>query len=160
MVRKLSILLMALVFSSIVMADAGDKTVLLMGKHLSETAPPKITIKALEANFTLHTVETYNPWEKRTEVYTGIWVSDLIKTYGQGTTSLKLTAIDDYQVTLNNEEWQNLRILLATKVNGQYIDVKNKGPMRVVFPDYDAANKHYELSLPKWLWMIKRLEFN
>ncbi len=160
MVRKIAILLMTLVFSSIAIADAGDKTVMLSGKQLSEKEPNKISIKALEADFTLQTVEIYNPWEKRKEIYTGIWVTDLIKKYGQGAHSLTLTAIDNYQVTLKDEDWQNLRILLATKVNGQYIDVKNKGPMRVVFPDYNAADKRYELSLPKWLWMIKQLEFN
>lgn len=160
MFRKFGIVFFALVFSSLAIADAGDKTVMLAGKQLNEKASSKISIKALETNFTLHTIEVYNPWEKRREVYSGIWVSELIKQYGPSAKSLTLTAIDSYQTTLNDEEWQSFRIMLVTKVNGQYIDVKNKGPMRIVFADYDAADNRYELSLPKWMWMIKQLSFD
>jgi hypothetical protein len=133
---------------------------MLSGKQLSEKQLNKISMKGLEADFKLQTFDVYNPWEKRKDSYSGVLLNELVSKYAPNSQSLVVTAIDDYQVTITVEDGQNMRILLATKVNDRYIDVKNKGPMRIVFPDYDVADKRYELSLPKWMWMIKRLEFN
>lgn len=140
--------------------DAGDKKIRLSG-NLQEQVPNRLSVKEIEQRAPLTQATLYNPWEKRTETYKGVLLTDFIHAFGRpGIRSLVLKAIDDYEATFTQADWENFRIILVTQVNGHYISVREKGPMRVVFPDYDTREKAYELNLPKWLWMINRIELN
>lgn len=149
----ISILIMPLTYAS-----DGDRKVRFIG-GLTEDSFKRISVRDLESHFKLHTVEVYNPWDKKTATYTGILISDLITKVGlPDIQEITIKAIDDYQIQITKNTWQEYRILLVTQENGQYIPVKNKGPLRIVFPDYDASQKEYELNLPLWMWMINRIE--
>lgn len=140
--------------------SAGDKKVRLTGIALKQDAPKRLSVKQLETYFQLHAFDVYNPWEKRSDQYKGIWMHDFVHKFGQGDLKgLNIRAIDDYQISLTPQDWQNFRILIATQVNGNYIPVKSKGPMRLVFPDYNEDDKAYELNLSQWMWMINKIEF-
>jgi len=161
--HKLSAVLIAfislLLFSNLSYADAGDRKVRLSG-NLQDNVDKKQSVKKLEQQFTLYTKKFYNPWEKASATYSGILLDEFVKKFGQADTNkITFKAIDDYQVDIPKNIWQSYKILLVTKVNGEYLDIKNKGPMRIVFPDYDASKKEYEVNLPLWLWMITQIEF-
>ena len=70
-----------------------------------------------------------------------------------------MKALDDYEITFTKKLVGDERILLVYKVNGEYISIRDKGPLRVVFVDYDASKKEYQQNLQMWLWMIKEVEF-
>lgn len=158
-VSALWLLILSFLLPVSVWADAGERKVRFAG-NLSEDASQRISVKALESKFSLHTAKIYNPWDKKTAEYTGIWLSDLVARQAKPNTQLvRFKAIDDYQVEINRDTWQAFRILVVTQEEGRHLPVSNKGPMRLVFPDYDAANKEYELNLPLWMWMITKIEF-
>lgn len=137
----------------------GDKRVKISGK-INATAPKYITPKSIEKDFETQNFELYNPWEKKRESYHGVLLDQLAKKYGtEDVKELKFVAIDDYNVDFKKELYEKERILLVYKVNGEYLSIRKKGPMKIVFVDYDASKKRYELNLPKWLWMIKYIEF-
>lgn len=72
---------------------------------------------------------------------------------------MRLRAIDDYKIDLTKEEWLRWDILLATQTDGLYMDIKEKGPARIVFP-YDTAKDIDPLIYnPKWIWQVKSIEF-
>lgn len=147
------------VFTSTVFADAGDKKIKLLG-NTNDAAPQYITPKVLAKTFKSIKVDLYNPWEKREDKYEGVLLSELAKKYGKNTNSLKLIALDDYTIEFLKDEYENERIMIAFKVNDEYISVRKKGPMRIVYLDYDPSKKRYENNLYKWMWMIKKIEFN
>ncbi len=153
-----SFLVLVLVSTAAFSAN-GERKIRFAGK-LSAEVDQRISVKDLESQFTLQTVKLYNPWEKKSAEYTGIWLKDLLAQKAQsGVTSISFKAIDDYRVKIDQATWQKYRILLVTRENGDYIGVRDKGPMRIVFPDYDASKKEYELNLPLWMWMISKIEF-
>ncbi|MHA7774392.1 molybdopterin-dependent oxidoreductase [Roseibium sp. M-1] len=113
-----------------------------------------ITVGDIEALGT-ETVHAFNPYEKLNEDFTGVWMKDFVAHFGPAdASSLTIRAIDDYQITFKKEEWLGTRILLVTRVNGDYIDFDQKGPVRVIYPDYDESLASYQVNLPKWIWMI------
>lgn len=140
-------------------ADAGDKMISLSGALL-EQIPKRMSVRQIEQLAPLAEVTMYDPWDKRTERYQGILMNEFVRKLGQpGIKELLLSAIDEYQVTFHENEWQQFRIMIVTRVNGEYLSVREKGPMKIIFPDYEMSNKSYELNRPKWLWMINRIEF-
>lgn len=145
---------------STVSADDGDRKILLSGQGLNGLEHQRLSIKELESHFQLYQTKIYNPWEKQSAVYRGIWLNDLVvKLASADVTEINFKAIDDYQISISKQEWQDFRILLVTQENGHYIPVANKGPLRIIYPDYDADKKEYEMNLYKWMWMINKIEF-
>ena len=137
----------------------GDKMIRLSGL-LQENAPKHLTVKKLEADFTLKELRFYNPWEKSTDNYSGIFLEDLVAKYAlPETQSIHFKSIDDYETDIKKSDWTKFRILLVTRKNRQYVPVSDKGPMRIVFPDYTPNSKDFEMDLYKWIWMINRIEF-
>ncbi len=153
-------LILALFFSAKILADPGDRQITLTGSSLSQNEL-KLSIKELESKFSLFSTQLYNPWDKKNARYTGILINDLANTFSKANVvTIKFSAIDDYQVTIPKKLWQKQRILLVTKENGKHIEISNKGPMRIVFPDYDISNPEYQSNLTLWMWMINRIEFD
>lgn len=151
-------LIIILFFNFNLYANNGTTKVKLLGNTNTNT-PKYVTAEQLSKEFSIQKFHLYNPWEKQTDTYEGILFTELVKKYGNKTKELKFIALDDYTITFAKELYENERILLAFKVNGKYLSIKEKGPMRVVFVDYDPNQKKYELNLEKWLWMIKKIEF-
>lgn len=153
-------------FTAVTHAHNGERKINLAGnlnaaKTNLNTPTQAISIHALEQQLELHRLQVNNPWDKKTAWYQGVWLESLVDRFAKpNTTQVSLTAIDDYQVTISKAQWQKFRILVVTQENDQYLSVANKGPLRIVFPDYATGNKDYELNLHLWAWMINRIEFN
>ena len=164
---KINIVLKLIVFSvlslcTMVQLQAatadGNVRIKLQGQKAGD-ADKRVSIKQIEA-IGLIEVKAYNPYEKREDVYTGVLMSEFVKHFAKpGVKEMTLSAIDDYSITFTASEWDNMRIVIATKVNGQYIGYDKKGPLRIAFPDYDTSKKIYQNILPKWMWMINKANF-
>ncbi|WP_269583727.1 hypothetical protein [Roseibium sp. Sym1] len=153
----------AIVFLGLVLGSShtshsadGSMQILVSASGRTETQR-EVSVAAIE-KAGLHEIEAFNPYEKRSDTYTGVWMQDFVAAFGTVDTSTLITrAIDDYEITFGKEEWQNLRILIATRVNGEYIDFDGKGPMRIIFPDFDENLEAHRINLPKWTWMITEI---
>lgn len=153
------IFMFVLLLSVALFGDAGDRKITLLG-NIKDDINKKLSPKQLEKDITPTKHTLYNPWEKKSDEYEGVMLNDFIKFYGKdGIKAIHLVALDDYKVTITKELMKSERILLVTKINGQYQSIKQKGPMRIVFLDFDKTNAKYEKSLPLWLWMINKIEF-
>jgi len=157
MIRQ-ALLILCFVFGAaapVFSADGG--TMILVSQTGQKSESREISVAEIELAG-LQEVHAFNPYEKRSETYSGVWMQDFVAAFGTAETSTLTTkAIDDYEITFNKEEWQDLRILIATRVDGSYIDFDRKGPMRIIFPDYDEKHQDYQTNLPKWTWMITEI---
>jgi hypothetical protein len=127
--------------------------------NLSADAPKAVTIEMVE-KLPLTTLETYNPFLKRVNSYTGVLLSDLAKAYAaEGVDNIVLTAIDGYVTNFIKDEWDRYSVLLATQVGGKHIEIKDSGPAKIVL-DYekieDGLRRTYSR---KWVWLINSIEF-
>ena len=101
-----------------------------------------------------------DPWLEATNTYTGVLMSDLSKVLGASgeATSMHITALDDYTVEISLADVEKWPILLATRTNGNYMDVENSGPTRVIFP-YDTYSDIDKVGTkPLWVWNVKSVE--
>jgi hypothetical protein len=101
-----------------------------------------------------------DPWLNAKNTYTGVLMSDFLKYIGvpSSATQVHMTALDDYQVDISIADIQKWPILLATRVNGEYMNIENNGPTRIIFP-YDSFPDIDQVSYKDlWMWNLKSME--
>jgi hypothetical protein len=103
---------------------------------------------------------TENPFDHQTYTYTGVLLRDLAEFYaGKECRSIILTAQDSYSVTFTKEEWTKWDIMLALKTNGNYMTLIESGPAKIVMPYSKSRTINETIYTPKWIWLIKKIEF-
>ncbi len=129
----------------------------LLGK-VNQEAPGSVRIAELDL-LTQTEFETFDPYLKRTVHYRGVLLRELVSRYAeQGIGRVKLLAIDDYEIEFTPEEWRQKGFLLATRMNGKPMGIRDSGPAKIVmhYNPQDDQDRHYT---PKWIWMVNRIEF-
>jgi hypothetical protein len=102
-------------------------------------------------------VRVYEPWVKKDVEFRGVWLQDLLEVAGAAAdaSTLRITALDDYQVTLTSADVRGREILLATyQGDGTQIPVDKGGPTRIIFLDGVRAGANAD----QWIWSLKAIE--
>lgn len=135
-----------------------EQRIKLQGSLL-KNAPAFITVSDLEKLLTTE-YEVHDPYLGSPVVYQGVLLREFVKAYGQPeTVFLKIRAIDDYKAEFSKDEWHQWDIMLATRMAGKQMGLREKGPVKIVMPYDTAKEMNQTLFNPKWIWQINRIEF-
>lgn len=119
----------------------------------------QITVAEIEA-LGVSTLEIDDPFEKKKCSFTGVMMEKFVTRYGStGVKSVTFKGIDGYEVTFSSSDWGSHKIMIVTRVNGNFMDYEHKGPLRIVYPNYDPKKHKSKEILPKWIWMITSVQF-
>jgi len=104
-----------------------------------------------------HTMTTQTPWDKTPTTFRGPLLRDVLAAAKASGTSLKAVALNDYKTLIPLSDAQTFDMLLASRMNGQAIPVRTKGPLFIVYP-FDAHSElrsttYYERSA----WQLRSL---
>ncbi|MCP3867044.1 MAG: hypothetical protein GY703_02920 [Gammaproteobacteria bacterium] len=142
-----------------VVSVADDSAQVRLVGEVAQGMDYRLSIQQIES-IGLIEIESYSPYDKRADRFAGVWLDQLVAHFGKPeVTRVTMRTIDDYEVEFTPSEWKNSRILMVTRVNGKHISFATKGPIRIIIPGYDPREKAHQVSLPKWIWMITRMEF-
>lgn len=100
-------------------------------------------------------LQTNDPWLESEFTYTGLPLSQLVKMVkpGDGTTTLKFVAPDDYTVEVKIADCKGTDILLAYAADGADLLPDLGGPLKLVF-----AESLSDIYPPEsWGWMIVKV---
>lgn len=101
--------------------------------------------------------ETNTPWYSGPMKFEGVLMTELMKKVGATGTKLTAVALNDYTTEIPMSDFAQYQPILAIKRNGEYMPVKDKGPLFIVYP-YD---KNPELKSQKFYsrsaWQVARL---
>jgi len=101
----------------------------------------------------------FAPYRGRKVEMKGIYLEDFIARYSsKEPVSVTLTALDDYQVSLNN--WPKKHWLLVTHEDGKPLTVRQHGPVRLVESSYEETKASNLRSFNDWIWMVTKIEAN
>lgn len=102
-------------------------------------------------------LEIFSPFRNKEITVHGVFLESLIKQYLLiNPQSIKLVAVDNYSVTMNN--WQKRHWLLVTKEDGKPITLRQHGPIRLIEVEYGDRDPANLRNFNDWIWMIKRIE--
>jgi hypothetical protein len=112
--------------------------------------------RALLGGLTQVQLSTYEPWVKRDQTFRGVWLADLLAVLGAGrATAVRITALDDYAVTLTAADLAGGGILLATSDGaGAEIPVAQGGPTRIVFRKGIRSGANAD----QWIWSLRTID--
>ncbi len=100
---------------------------------------------------------TSTAWTDGVIEFEGVLVKKLLDAVGIRGTKLRAVAINDYSVELDAAEFDTVPALLAMKMNGTDLRVRDKGPIWIVYPRDDLPAFRNEANNYKWIWQLKTI---
>lgn len=101
--------------------------------------------------------ETTTIWTEGTVSYGGVPLAEILDAVEVAGTTLRMVALNDYAVEMPIDEIGETYPVVATRMNGETMGVRDKGPYWVVFP-YDSDPKYQtETTYSRSIWQLKTL---
>ena len=100
---------------------------------------------------------TKTPWYKDPVTFSGVPMNKLLEVVGAKGTSLTVTALNDYATDIPVEDFKTHPVMLATKRDGNYMPVRDKGPLFIVY-NYDSnAELQHQRFYSRSVWQVARM---
>jgi hypothetical protein len=106
------------------------------------------------------TVVTSTPWTEGKPTFEGILMRDLLKLVGAKGETVTAIALNDYKVTIPVSDFESYPVLLAYKMNGELLKVREKGPLWIIYPRDDYKELDNKPTQGKWVWQIQEIRVN
>ncbi len=143
-------------------ADPAGKPILTVtGKiKLPNHDGPAVFDRAALEGLGMTGFETSTPWYNVPVRFDGVLMSRLLDAIGAYGDRLTAYALNDYQTDIPVEDVRRFGAILALKRDGQYMPVRDKGPLFIVYP-YDSdpelkSQRYYTRSA----WQVNRLNIS
>ena len=101
---------------------------------------------------------TSSAWTTGPTEFEGVLASAVLDAVGAEGTAVHATALNDYAVTIPIDELRRYPVLLALKMNGQYLKIMDKGPIWIVYPRDQYRELQDLLTDKKWIWQLHELQ--
>lgn len=102
-------------------------------------------------------VRTTTAWTDGAQVFEGVLLRSVLERVGATGTTITGIALNDYVAPIPVEDATLYNVILASKMNGEALTVRDRGPLFVVYPRDD----HPELQEPhrndRWVWQLREL---
>ena len=100
-----------------------------------------------------------NKWYSEEVVFEGVSMKALLDAVGvpDGSVKVRMRALDDFQSDAPLEDFKKWPVMLALKMNGEYMSIKNKGPIWVVYPTHIDPEVGMPAFQAKWVWQLHEL---
>ena len=72
-------------------------------------------------------------------------------------TVLSVTALNDYTTEIPIEDFTKYNVILAIKMNGQYMRVRDKGPLFIVYPYESNKELDNQVYYSRSAWQISKM---
>ncbi|HEY5718653.1 MAG TPA: molybdopterin-dependent oxidoreductase [Motiliproteus sp.] len=105
-----------------------------------------------------HAMTTATPWTEGIQRFEGPLLSDLLAAVGSSGNELVLRALNDYFAIVNLDEIANYPVMLAMRVNGAILSVRNKGPIWLVYPMSEYPELDTPYHRPDMVWQLIKIE--
>jgi hypothetical protein len=160
LLRKIYILLLSLSFFCFglpTVAQDLEKLVLTVSGNISGNTSVDLSILTLQELPQSEFVTT-TPWHDGKVHFAGVRLIDLMQHLGAEGTSAEFLALNDYRSVLPISDFQDHLPLLAYKKDGDYMTVRDKGPLFVIYPFDDKPELKTEVYFSRSVWQVRSIE--
>jgi hypothetical protein len=103
------------------------------------------------------TLRTSTAWTTGEAEFEGVLARDLLAAVGAEGTTVTATALNDYATAIPIEELRRYPVMLALKMNGEPLKIRDKGPVWIVYPRDQHKELQDSLVDKRWVWQLKGL---
>lgn len=160
---RLFVLLLSLVISTHALAaelpkPTGKVFLTLSGniKNTNEEGKAVFDVASLE-KLGLESFQTASPWYNGRTTFTGIPMKKLMDYVGAKGSIVKVTALNDYTTVIPLSDFNKYNVILALKINGEYMRVRDKGPLFIVYPYDSKPELNNQVFYSRSAWQVSRM---
>jgi hypothetical protein len=113
--------------------------------------------RALFESLPQASVTTATPWTEGKIVFEGVFLKELLDAVGANGSKLTAVALNDYQAVLPREDWQAYDVLIAIKMNGEYMRIRDMGPLWIIYPLDDAPSWALSGFHARMVWQLREI---
>jgi len=103
------------------------------------------------------TVITETPWTNGLVTFEGVLVRDILASLKHKGSQVAATAINDYTVKIPIKDFDDYNVILAYKMNGKVMNIRDKGPLWLIYPWTENPELKTELYHSRSIWQLKLL---
>jgi len=143
----------------------------ILGSAAAEPRPTLLTIVDTPSGNTVrlsaadldalpqHSISTHTDFTEGLTDFRGPRAVDVLALAGiRAAGDLRMAAANDYAVTVPFEDLARYGVLLATEMNGQRLNVRNRGPIWLMYPLDEHAELRSSVYNDRLIWQLVRIE--
>ena len=108
----------------------------------------------------LETIKTATPWHTGEVRFEGCSLKKLMANVDASGKTVKAIALNDYVTMIPIEDFEKYGTILALKRDGQYMPIRDKGPLFIIYPYDSDPNLRSQMYYARSAWQVKRLEIH
>lgn len=129
---------------------------LTVGRQVASGENIDLTLEQIEA-LGFETLRTATPWTRGPQVFGGVPLRSLL--HGLGASGdVVASAINHYNVTIPAEDAEKHGAFLATRLDGEPLRLRNRGPIWLIYPWSLRPELDRPLYHERAIWQLRRLE--
>jgi hypothetical protein len=144
--------------SAIELANPKDKIILTITGSITTTNNGDAAVFDRPMLETLGTssIETTNPWYNGIVRFDGVRMDALMRFVGATGDTLTVVALNDFSTEIPISDFVRYGVLLALKRDGNYMPVRDKGPLFIVYPYDSSPELHAQKYFNRSAWQVAR----
>ncbi|MFN7102394.1 MAG: molybdopterin-dependent oxidoreductase [Pseudorhizobium sp.] len=126
-------------------------------EHANVGATAQFDLQMLEA-LAGRSATVKTPWTSGEVTFSGPYLRSVLAAAGAKGAKLRITALNDYYADMPMEDAAQLDTILATRLNGKTMSVREKGPLFLIYPFDLDAGLYNEKYFSRSVWQIMKIE--
>ena len=102
--------------------------------------------------------ETETPWYDAERAFSGPLVSAIMAAAGANGSRIRVFAINDYAAEIPLADATDYPLILATRIDGETMSIRDKGPLFVIYPFDAFPELENELHFGRSVWQVNRID--
>lgn len=98
------------------------------------------------------------PWTKGKTEFQGPLLRAILEAAGADGKMVKVKAINDYASEVPMEDTKDFDTILATRMNGELMSIRDKGPLFMIYPFDTHPELYNEKYFSRSVWQIMEIE--
>lgn len=153
-------LLLSVSGASALEKPTGDVILTITAAHLEHPnidGTAQFDLKMLE-ELSGRSGEMETPWTQGRVKFSGPLLRAVLEAAGAHGSAMKVKAINDYTADVPIDDALDLDTILATRMNGEPMSVREKGPLFLIYPFDKDPGLYNEKYFSRSVWQIKAIE--
>ena len=136
-----------------------DKPILTISGKISETNKDNTAQfdRAMLESLGMVTIETTTPWYNGPVKFEGVPLDKLMKQVGASGDHVAVVALNDYSSEIPIEDFAKYNVVLALKRNGEYMPVRDKGPLFIIYPFDSKPELKSQTFYGRSVWQVAKI---
>ena len=102
--------------------------------------------------------QTTSPWYNGLTKFEGVPMSKLMDYVGAKGSNINGIALNDYSTTIPLSDFQKYNAILALKINGEYMSIRDKGPSFIVYPYDSLPELNNQIYYSRSAWQVSKMK--